>query len=259
VLHTPKADSVPPASSSSESARSTAPAKWPKVLPPLSPEQKRINDEFMEYWHEVLPNSYSIADQFNHKYAVQHAPENFQRTLEVGAGLGEHINYEKLTPDQQRNYVALDARENMIDRLKERFPQVRGYLGDCQTRLDFVDGYFDRIIAINVLEHLPDLPRAVDEMHRLCDKKIGVFSVVIPCEGGLAYGLARRISAQRIFEKRYKVPYKLFIGREHINVPEEIYEELDRHFQIVHRTFFPIPVPFEFCNLFIGLTLRPKV
>jgi len=238
--------------------RELAPGKWPKVLPPLSPEQKRINDDFMEYWHEVLPHSYSMADRFCHNYPVEHAQKDFRRTLEIGAGIGEHLLYEKLTTEQEQNYVALDFRQNMIDRLRERFPKIQARCGDCQGRLDFPDDSFDRIIAINVLEHLPDLPRALEEMYRLCDKKTGVLSAIIPCEGGLAYGLARRISAQRIFEKRYKVPYKLFIGREHINVPGEIYEELDRRFEIVRRTFFPFPVPLEFCNLFIGLTLRPK-
>ena len=232
--------------------------KWPKVLPPLSPEQKRINDDFMAYWHEVLPRRYGAADQFCHRYVVKHLFRGFRRTLEVGSGLGEHLLYEKLTPEQEREYVALDARENMIERLKKRFPQVATYVGDCQTRLNFPDAHFDRIVAINVLEHLPDLPSAVEEFYRLCDKRNGFLSAVIPCEGGLAYWIGRRISAQRIFERRYRCPYKLFIGREHINVPWEILEELGRRFTVVSRTYFPFPVPFEWCNLFIGLTLRPK-
>ncbi|MGD0261441.1 MAG: class I SAM-dependent methyltransferase [Verrucomicrobiota bacterium] len=232
--------------------------KWPKVLPPLSPEQKRINDDFMAYWHEVLPREYHVADRFNHQYVRRCPSPGFRRTLEVGAGLGEHLLYERLTPEQERGYVALDFRETMIERLKARFPRIRACVGDCQTQLDFPDNFFDRILAINVLEHLPDLPRAVEELHRLCDKHSGFLSVVIPCEGGLAYSLARRISAQRIFERRYKRPYKLFIGREHINLPWEIYGELDRRFTLLERTFFPIPIPLEFCNLFIGLTLRPK-
>lgn len=234
------------------------PGKWPKILPPLTPEQKRINDDFMAYWHEVLPRQYSIADRFCHQYVLRHPSASFRRTLEVGAGLGEHLLYEKLTPEQEREYVALDSRQNMIERLKARFPRIRACMGDCQTRLDFPESFFDRILAINVLEHLPDLPRAIEEFHRLCDKQSGFLSVVIPCEGGLAYGLARRLSAQRIFRQRYQCPYELFIGREHINLPWEIYEELDRRFNIIERTFFPIPIPFEFCNLFIGLTLRPK-
>ena len=40
----------------------TTVSKWPKILPPLTPEQKRISDEFMKLWHEVLPNRYGILD-----------------------------------------------------------------------------------------------------------------------------------------------------------------------------------------------------
>ena len=124
--------------------------------------------------------------------------------------------------------------------------------------MDFPDGSFDRILAVHVLEHLPNLPVALREMHRLCHPVHGVFSVVIPCEGSPAYTLARRISAQRIFEKRYRQSYDWFIKREHLNRPEEIVTELNSCFQIVGRRFFPIPVPFLFCNLCLGLTLRPR-
>jgi hypothetical protein len=81
---------------------------------------------------------------------------------------------------------------------------------------------------------------------------------VIPCEGGLAYSLARKISAQRIFEKRYKQSYRWFIDREHINRPQEILEELSPYFEVTHRSFFPLKLPLVFSNLCIGLTLRPK-
>jgi ubiquinone/menaquinone biosynthesis C-methylase UbiE len=152
----------------------------------------------------------------------------------------------------------LELRENMSRQISERFPKVRAISGDCQQPLNFPDGYFDRILAIHVLEHLPDLPSTVREMHRLCDSEQGIFSVVLPCEGGMAYSLARRISAQRIFEKRYAQSYRWFIEREHINLPGEILEELERYFHITHRSFFPLPLPFVFCNLCIGLTLRPR-
>ena len=114
------------------------------------------------------------------------------------------------------------------------------------------------MLAIHVLEHLPGLPAAIREMRRLCHPERGVFSVVIPCEGGLAYSLARKISAQRIFEKRYQQSYRWFISREHLNVPAEILRELAPHFDIVHRSDFPLLLPWVFCNLCIGLTLRPK-
>ena len=231
---------------------------WPKILPELTPEQKRISDEFVHYWHEVLPKRFSVVDDFNHKYVVQNAPPDFQRTLEIGAGLGEHLCYERLTSKQESNYYALELRENMAADIRNRFPRVQTIVGDCQQRLNFEDGYFDRILAVHVLEHLPNLPAAVEEMYRLSDKTRGVFSVVIPCEGSLAYSLARRMSAQRIFEKRYKQSYRWFIEREHINKPEEIMAELRRLFTIVSRSYFPVRIPLVFCNLCIGLTLRPK-
>src|SRR6266536_1764446 len=208
---------------------------WPKTIPPLTDEQQRISNDFMRYWHEVLPKKYSVIDKFNHTYPVKASRGEFTRTLEIGAGLGEHLEYETLTATQRAGYYALELRENMSRRIKERFPDINVVTGDCQQRLDFPDGYFDRILAIHVLEHLPNLPAALRELHRVCDKDRGRLVIVIPCEGSLAYGLARRMSAQRLFEKRYQQSYKWFISREHLNRPHEILAMLDGHFDTVHR------------------------
>jgi SAM-dependent methyltransferase len=238
---------------------SAASGKWPKTFPPLTPEQQRISDDFMKAWHEVLPAKYGVVEKFNHGYPARHAPAEFLRTLEIGAGLGEHLEYENLTPEQRRNYYALELRENMSAEIARRYPDIQSITGDCQQRLDFADGYFDRVLAIHVLEHLPNLPAAIRECHRLVNKDRGVFQVVIPCEGSLAYSLARKISAQRVFEKRYPgQKYKWFIEREHINVPAEIFQELAPYFDVQRQSYFPLKVPMQFCNLCIGLTLRPK-
>jgi SAM-dependent methyltransferase len=231
---------------------------WPKTFAPLSAEQQAISDDFMKYWHEVLPRKFGIVDRFNHNYPVKHAPADFQRTLEIGAGIGEHLTYERLTPLQEANYHALELRPNMSAEIRRRFPQVRTITADCQQRIDFADGYFDRILAIHVLEHLPHLPNAVRELYRLCDKRRGVLSVVIPCEGGAAYWLARKISAERIFKKRYQQSYQWLIQREHVNRPAEIVAELAPYFQVARRQYFPLRVPAVFCNLVIGLTLTPR-
>src|SRR5437867_6759916 len=238
----------------------TAPSpKWPKYVPPLTPEQRQISNDFMKYWLKLLPRHFSIVERFNHGYPVWHAPRNFRTTLEIGAGLGEHIIHEPLTEAQMRNYHTLELRENMSRAIKVRFPKVQAVTGDCQQRLEQLpDGYFDRILAIHVLEHLPNLPAAIREAYRLCNKERGVFSVVIPCEGSPAYTLARRISAQRLFERRYKIPYHMFISREHINRPHEIMDELKPYFATAQRSFFPLLLPTTWCNLCLGLTLRPR-
>lgn len=234
------------------------PGVWPKVIPPLTAEQKVVSDDFMRYWHEVLPKRYGIIERFNHNYPVEHAPESFVRTLEIGAGLGGHLEYEKLTAEQEGNYTALELRSNMAEKIRERFPKVQTSVGDCQECLPFPDGHFDRVLAIHVLEHLPNLPATIREAHRLCHPERGVLSVVIPCEGGFAYSLARKISAQRLFEKRYGQSYDWFISREHINRPSEIMAELALWFEIVHQAWFPLVVPSVNLNLCVGLTLRPR-
>ena len=232
-------------------------SKWPKHVSPLTSEERAISDDFMNYWLSILPGKYGLVDRFNHGYSVSHAPATFLTTLEIGTGRGEHIQYENLSDEQLENYYALDIRDNMAGVIKSRFPKVKTVLGDIQAGIDFADGFFDRALAVHVLEHLPDLPRAIKETHRLL-KADGQFSVVIPCEGGLTYAFAREISSKRIFEQRYKRPYKWFIEREHLNRPHEILEELEPYFSIADQTYFPMRIPMLHVNLCIGLTLKPK-
>ena len=236
-------------------------AKWPKILPPLSPEQQQRNNEFMRIWHEELArrSRYGLVERFNHSFPVRHSRPGFRTTLESGAGLGEHLEYEKLTPEQERNYYCNEYRENMAAGIRRRFPNVRTIVGDCQQRLDFPDGFFDRYIAVHVLEHLPDLPAAVREAHRLLNKQTGQLLVVLPTEGSPAYSLARKLSAERVWYRHFTAPYVEFYGREHINLIPEVLAELAPYFTIEHRSCFPLPfLPFHFCNLCIGYVLKPR-
>ncbi|HEV3019647.1 MAG TPA: class I SAM-dependent methyltransferase [Burkholderiaceae bacterium] len=230
--------------------------KWPKRLPQLSDEQLRIRDQFMAEWHDELPQRYKLIERFNHGYPVRRCGALRQgfRTLEIGAGLGGHLEFENLGAQE---YFALELRPEMAARLQQRYPQCRTIVCDCQQRLPMPDAFFDRVLAIHVLEHLPDLPAALGEIRRVL-RPDGQFCVVIPCEGGIAYSLARNISARRLFEKRFGQSYDWLIQSEHINVPQEIFEELSRLFEIQHREFFPLPFPVVTLNLCIGLTLKPR-
>ena len=233
--------------------------KWPKILPPLSPEQQRINDDFVKHWHEVLPKSFGVVERFNHNFPVKHSHPGFITTLEIGAGLGEHLEYERLTPEQEENYYSNEFRENMAIEIRRRFPKVKTIVADCQKRMSLPDGFFDRAIAVHVLEHLPDLPSCIREVYRGLNKTRGQFLIVIPTEGSPAYSLARKISAERVYKRRYGGSYRWFYTREHINLPSEILQELNPFFTIEERSFFPFPfLPLIFCNLCIGLSLKPR-
>lgn len=232
-------------------------SKWPKVLPPLNAEEKARSDAFMKLWHEVLPQRYGMIERFNHNFPVKHSQPGFRRTLEIGAGLGEHLQYERLSPEQESNYYCNEYRENMAAEIRRRYPRVKTVVGDCQQRMDFAEGFFDRVIAVHVLEHLPNLPACIREVHRLLNPE-GRFLIVIPTEGSPAYTLARKISAERVYRKHIGGDYSWFYKREHINLPNEILGELTPYFTIEARSFFPLVVPFKFCNLCIGLALKPR-
>jgi SAM-dependent methyltransferase len=225
----------------------------------MTPEQKQISDDFMKLWHQELPSRFGIVERFNHNFPARHSRPGFRTTVEIGAGLGEHIHYETLTPEQEANYYAVELRENMAAEIRKRFPKVKAITGDCQARLDFADGSVDRYIAVHVMEHLPDLPSCVREAYRILDKKKGQLLIVIPCEGSPAYSFARKISAERVYNRHFKGGYTWLISREHINRPHEIFAELKPYFTVEKKVLFPLPfLPFVFNNLCIGIALRPR-
>ena len=207
----------------------------------------------MKHWHEVLPQRYGAIEKFNHEYASRRLPDQQRfKTLELGAGLGGHLAFEDL---DRQDYHCIELRQNMADAITERYPSVQTAVGDCQDRIPFSDGYFDRVVVIHVLEHLPRLPDALDEVRRIL-RPGGMFSVVLPCDLGLAYEVARKISAERIFRRRYKTSYGWLIRREHINSPQEILSLLKDRFAVEDTSYFPLHVPSIHLNLCIGVTLR---
>jgi SAM-dependent methyltransferase len=229
--------------------------QYPKELLQLSPEQEAARNDFMAHWLTVLPQRYGVIERFNHVGAFKWPVPEGTRTLELGAGLGAHLEFEDL--DKQA-YTANELRPEIAARLKERFPKAKVLVGDMQAGLDCPDNSFDRVVAIHVLEHLPDLPRALKEIDRLLVPG-GVLQTVLPCEGGFAYWLARNISAQRIFEQRYKMDYLPIIGNEHVSVAEEIEAELHKVFDLEEQVFFPLPfLPVRTLNLVFGSRWRSK-
>jgi SAM-dependent methyltransferase len=229
--------------------------KWPKELPDISPEQKRIADDFMGYWLSVLPHRYSMVENFNHKYPLR-SLDSFPtdrkiRTVELGAGIGAHLHFEPL---DRQEYHCIELREALAARLRQSFPGVNAVAADCQKHLPYDDNFFDRAVVVHVLEHLPDLPAALDEVLRVL-KPGGLFSVVYPCDPGFAYEIARKISAEHLFRNRYKLPYRWLIRREHINSPQEIEFLLRQRFAAVEQSFFPLKVPVINFNLCIGMTV----
>jgi ubiquinone/menaquinone biosynthesis C-methylase UbiE len=234
-------------------------SKWPKKLPELTAEQSRVNDDWQKYWFEInRKNVFTRILDFGHNFVLRKSHPGFVRTLEIGAGLGDHLDYERLSDEQMENYTSVEIRENMANEFKTRWPKAKITLADCQEAIPHPDGYFDRVIAIHILEHLYNLPAALEEIYRLLNKERGQLLVVLPCEGGLGYALGRKLTTERIFTKRYKMPYKWSMEAEHPNKADEVLFELKKLFFIERQSWYPMLVPSVNLNLCIGLTLKPR-
>jgi len=225
--------------------------QWPKHRAELSPEQHAILADWYEtYLGSLLPQQFGWVDRFGHQFVAKSATPGAV-TLEIGAGNGSHLRFER---GLNAEYVALETNDDLARQITESDPSARVVLGDCQERLAFPDDYFDRVIAIHVLEHLDNLPATLNEIVRVL-KAGGVFSVVIPCEGGIGYSLGRRLTTQRIFEKRYHTDYESIIRYDHCNNAREVLGELRRDFRITRLRYFPLGLRAIDLNLVIALDL----
>jgi SAM-dependent methyltransferase len=177
------------------------------------------------------------------------------RTLEVGAGLGAHLEFEDLLSQE---YYCLEMRQDFCRQIEKKLPaklgKTRVVCGSIEQPQPWPDGYFDRILTIHVLEHLRDLPRALQEISRLLAPD-GCLDVVIPCEGGVAYNVARNISAKRFFEKRFRMSYDPIVKNEHVNTYAEVIGELQRYFKATKSSYFPLKIPVPTLNLCMGTRL----
>lgn len=229
--------------------------RWPKTPIPLTPEQEVVRERWVRIWHEQLPSKYSFIEAFNQGFPAHLPIERGWRTLEVGSGIGAHLPFEKLT---EQEYHVLELREEFCSILRAKLPAMQVHQGNIEERQSFAENAcFDRIIAIHVLEHLRNLPAAVEEVARLL-KPTGVFDVVLPTEGTFAYAFARKISAERLFKRTFKMDYTPIICNEHVSTLAEIKTILFDRFRAVSSAHFPLRVPIDAVNLCVGYRCRLK-
>lgn len=229
--------------------------KWPKDRPILTDKQQEIFKDWYEFWlsESGMPGKFSIIDQWGHKFTAKRSKPN-TKILEIGAGTGSHLNFEK---SNVLDYYALEHNKDLSNQITKSFPNVHTIEGDCQQKFPFPDAFFDRIIAIHVLEHLDNLTYTLEEVQRTLQNN-GIFTVVIPCEGGFAYKAGRQFTSKRLFQKRYKTDYEWLINYDHINNAKEVIEELDRFFIIEKTSYFPSIIKSLEINLVIGLICKPR-
>lgn len=228
---------------------------WPKVVPPLTEKQQKARESFMLLWHQQLPTKYGVVERFNHGFPAKLPLKPGGKTLEIGAGIGGHLPYEDLS---QQDYHCLEYREEFCKILATKIPSERVHCGDIQVQTPWPEAQFDRVVAIHVLEHLPNLPAALKEIRRVL-KPGGVLDIVIPCEGGFAHTMGRKVSAERLFKKHFHMDFTPICKNEHVNTFPEIYSLLKESFEFTNQSYFPLLIPYYSLNFVAGFRLVAKV
>ena len=176
----------------------------------------------------------------------------FPRVLEVGAGTGEHMRFVRHRFDEyilsDLDAVALDvARKKLAGRHEGRL-EFEAHAG---TNFDYADASFDRVVAVHVLEHIPQPHIAIKEWRRLL-KPGGVLSVLLPTDPGLAWRLGRHLGPRRRAIAQ-GIAYDYVMAREHVNSCNNLVALLRHYFPGATEAWWPMRVPSVDLNLFVSL------
>ncbi|MDD2807458.1 MAG: methyltransferase domain-containing protein [Patescibacteria group bacterium] len=99
--------------------------------------------------------------------------------LDLGCHGGDLTNV--LSQAAQVDIYGIDISEKSIEFAKRRFPNINFSVQDFPGQKQFTDNYFQAITAFDVMEHIPDTPKVLDEIKRLL-KPGGYFIMAIPNE-----------------------------------------------------------------------------
>jgi len=230
---------------------------WPKRVPTLSPELLDKQRQWHRFWLEHYPSRFSFVSRFTEDFLrAAGRVRSPERILEIGPGPTSAIR-EIMAPADA--YSCCEQDPHFCEALRKKLPDAQVICADIQVRLPIDDHSFDRIVAAHLLEHLPNLPAALEEVTRLLHPG-GAFDVVIPCEGSPLYTLGRLFSSARTFRKHFGSGFFEMMRVEHVNTAREIISELRTRFVVEFERYYPVPSR-RFgasLNLLAGVRLRNR-
>ena len=153
--------------------------------------------------------------------------KNSSTILDIGYARGFLLKIiSRLYPSCKR--YGIDVNDEFISKLSSLGCNLK--VADA-TNLPFGDGFFDVVFALDVLEHIQDMPKAIKEIHRVL-KKDGLAILSGPTESWF-YRLCRLVAFRKITLEDHK--YDIF----------DIEKEFEKqNFNLVKRKSLPrSPIP----------------
>ena len=218
--------------------------RFPKRRPPLPGAYAPVYAAFRDSDRAVRFSVALHLERWMHKQTVREASFPL---LEVGAGTLNHVPYE----DTHGDYDIVEPRGDLLYQGSSEQSRVGKIFSDISHIP--LQGEYERIISIAVLEHVLDLP-AVIARSALLLRESGTFCAGIPSEGGLVWRVASRLGTGILFRWRFGLSYRPFIRREHINSAREVVGVVKIFFSHVRLRRFPLP--FHHFSLYTMITAR---
>lgn len=106
--------------------------------------------------------------------------ETANSVLDVGSEIGTFLNALKNISSQDCRFVGVDVNKNSVDIANEFLAdrQIKFLLNDAE-QLPFNDGEFDRVFALEVMEHLRNVEACLKEVNRVLTVG-GLFVLSVP-------------------------------------------------------------------------------
>lgn len=147
------------------------------------PEKKK-DEEIIQYWGDNnIENSianiskYNKVNHFFIKILLNHTTNNKNqpRVLDIGCGYGFFV---KLLNENNFDAYGLDISKQSTYFAKNNLQLKNIYTSDLSNQV-FEDNFFNSIIALNLLEHVPDPDGLLQIIHKKL-KKNGIFLLRVP-------------------------------------------------------------------------------
>lgn len=187
-----------------------------------------------------------------HKFISKNCRNNKGVFLDIGSGIGYHLNFENVS--EKKKFICIDIDSKMLKAINDkRIVKIKASCEDMPLK----DRSVDVVIASHVLEHVSNLDRCLKEIKRILTKK-GVFLVVLPCDPGLLWDFLTKFTPSRQRLKRAGLDYDLIMKSEHINTFELCFNKLFKYFSIRRKIYYPFFIPNPNLNLLCGIKLSQK-
>lgn len=135
-----------------------------------------VEQSVLEEYGEAYFHNYNYADRTMGKYSMywfarryyaalakRYAPQQGGKLLELGCGLGHLLGL--LQDDFQ--CVGIDLAAYSIEQTRLNAPQAEAMMMSADDLSAFADGEFGAVIALHLVEHLPDPARTLRDINRI--------------------------------------------------------------------------------------------